>query len=138
MHKIMALDIGTKRIGVALSDFLHVIATGNCVIERIPENLAVEKIKKIASENKVEKIVAGIPLNMDGTQGEQAKDCFRFARNFEDGFEVIFEDERLTSEQAEENLRDRNIDFKKNKGLIDIESACIILEQYLSRVKNSL
>ena len=133
MHKIMSLDIGTKRIGVALSDFLQMIATGNCVVDRVPENLAVEKIKKLAIENRVEKIVAGVPLNMDGTQGGQAQDCLKFAKNFEDEFEVIFEDERLTSEEAEENLRNRNINFKKNKGLVDIESACIILEQYMSR-----
>lgn len=133
MYKIMALDIGTKRIGVALSDFLHVIATGNCIVERSPENSAVEEIKKIAQENKVEKIVIGVPYNMDGTQGEQAQDCIEFAKNFQDDFEVIFEDERLTSEQAEENLRNRKIDFRKDKGLVDIESACIILEQYLNK-----
>lgn len=133
MYKIMALDIGKKRIGVALSDFLHVIATGNCVVDRIPENEAIEKIKKIALENKVEKIIVGIPYNMDGTQGEQAKDCISFSKNFQSDFEVIFEDERLTSEQAEENLKEKKIDFRKNKGLIDIESACIILEQYLNK-----
>lgn len=132
----MALDIGTKRIGIALSDFLHMVASGNCVIDRMPENLAVEKIIKIATENKANKIVIGVPLNMDGTQGPQANDCIEFAKNFKDDFEVIFEDERLTSEQAEENLRDKKIDFRKNKGLVDIESACIILEQYLSRLKN--
>lgn len=135
MYKIMSLDIGTKRIGVALSDFLHVIATGNCVVERTPEGLAIEKIKKIAIENKVEKIIIGVPYNMDGTQGAQAQDCFSFADNFKDSFEVIFEDERLTSDAAEENLRNRNINFRHNKGLVDIESACIILEQYLSRQK---
>jgi len=133
MHKIMALDVGTKRIGVALSDFLHMLATGNCVVDRLPEDLAVEKIKKIAKEGRVEKIVVGIPFNMDGTQGSQAQDCIDFAASFKDEFEVIFEDERLTSDAAEENLRNRNIDFRKNKGLVDIESACIILEQYLSR-----
>lgn len=130
MHKIMALDIGTKRIGVALSDFLHIIATGICVIERQPEKEAVEKIKQIVAENKVKTIVAGVPVNMDGTQGEQAQDCISFMKNFSD-FEVVFEDERLTSEQAEENLRERKVDFRKNKGLVDIESACIILQQYL-------
>lgn len=133
MHKIMALDIGTKRIGVALSDFLHMLATGNCVVDRMPENLAVEKIKNIAKENRVNKIVVGVPLNMDGTQGSQSEDCIEFAKNFQADFEVVFEDERLTSDQAEENLRNRNINFRKNKGLVDIESACIILEQYLSR-----
>lgn len=133
MYKLMALDIGTKRIGVALSDFLHMLATGNCVVDRMPENLAVEKIKNIAKENRVNKIVVGVPLNMDGTQGSQAEDCIEFAKNFQADFEVVFEDERLTSDQAEENLRNRNINFRKNKGLVDIESACIILEQYLSR-----
>ena len=136
MYKIMALDIGTKRIGVALSDFLHMIAIENSVVDRMPENLVVEKIKKIATENKVKKIVIGVPFNMDGTQGAQADDCILFAKNFQTDFEVIFEDERLTSELAEENLRIKKINFRKNKGLVDIESACIILEQYLSRLES--
>jgi len=135
MNKIMALDIGTKRIGVALSDFLHILATGNCVVDRMPEKEAIEKINIIATENKVNKIIIGVPYNMDGTQGAQANDCLEFAKNFENLFEVIFEDERLTSDQAEENLRNRNVNYRKDKGLVDIESACIILEQYMSRTK---
>lgn len=128
----MSLDVGTKRIGIALSDFLQVLASGHSCIERQPEDKAVEIIKKIAAENKVEKIIIGIPLNMDGTKGSQADDCIAFSKNFPE-FEVILEDERLTSEQAEENLRQKKIDFRKNKGLVDIESACIILEQYLKK-----
>lgn len=133
MYKIMALDIGTKRIGVALSDFLHILANGNCAVDRVPEEGAIAKIKQIAEENKVAQIVVGVPLNMDGSQGSQADDCIAFAVNFQDEYEVIFEDERLTSEQAEENLRNKKINFRKNKSLVDIESACIILEQYLSK-----
>ena len=133
MNKIMALDIGTKRIGIALSDFLHIIATGNSVVNRQPENEAIEQIKKVATDNMVKTIVVGIPFNMDGTQGSQAEDCIKFAKNFQQDFEVAFEDERLTSEAAEENLRAKKIDFRNNKGLVDIESACIILEQYLNR-----
>lgn len=133
MNKIMALDIGTKRIGIALSDFLHIIAAGHSFIPRQPEKEAIETIKKIAVENKVNKIVIGVPINMDGTQGAQAQDCLEFAQNFKNDFEIIFEDERLTSEQAEENLRERRIDFRHNKGLVDIESACIILEQYINK-----
>ena len=106
MYKIMALDVGTKRIGVALSDFLHVIATPHSCIQRQPEENALEEIQKIAKENHVEKIV---------------------------GFDIILEDERLTSEEAESRLKSRKIDFRKNKGLVDIESACVILEQYLGR-----
>ena len=132
MHKLMCLDVGTKRIGVALSDYLHILANGECCIEREPEKLAIEKIKKIAKENRVETIIIGIPVNMDGTYGFQAEDCKNFASNFKE-FDIKFEDERLTSDLAEENLRERKIDFRKNKGLVDIESARIILEQYIGK-----
>lgn len=132
MYKVMALDIGTKRIGVALSDYLLMLANGHSCIQRNPEDKAIAEIEKIAKENNVKKIVAGIPLNMDGTKGFQADDCIEFTKKIQ-GYEIIFEDERLTSDTAEENLRNKKIDFKKNKGLVDIESACIILEQYLSR-----
>ena len=70
---------------------------------------------------------------MDGTKGFQAENCEKFVSKIK-GYEVIFEDERLTSDSAEENLRNKKIDFRKDKGLVDIESACIILEQYLSRI----
>lgn len=130
MFKIMALDIGTKRIGIALSDYLLMLANGHSYISR--DDNSIEQIQKIAKENNVKKIVAGIPYNMDGTEGSQAQDCRDFASQIK-GFEIIFEDERLTSDTAEENLRSRKIDFRKEKGLVDMESARIILEQYLSR-----
>lgn len=136
MHKIMALDVGTKRIGVALSDFLQILATGHCVVDRRPEESAVKKLKEIALSGRVETIIIGLPYNMDGTKGSQADDCMEFAKNFQGEFNVVFEDERLTSELAEENLREKKINYKSDKGLVDIESACIILEQYLARVKN--
>ena len=132
MHKIMALDVGTKRIGVALSDYLHVIATPHSCVARVPEENAIEEIQKIAKENNVEKIIVGLPKNMDGTIGFQGQDCIDFSQKIV-GFDIILEDERLTSEEAEERLRERKIDFRKNKGLVDMESACVILEQYLGR-----
>lgn len=132
MHKIMALDVGTKRIGIALSDYLHMLSTGHSFIDRKPEDVSIALIKKIAIENNVKTIVVGIPYNMDNSSGAQAQDCFEFSNNFKDEFEVVYEDERLTSEQAEENLRERRVDFRKNKGLVDVESACIILQQHLS------
>ena len=135
MYKVMALDVGTKRIGIALSDFLLMIANGHSYIDRNPEAAAIEKIKKIASENHVEKIVVGVPYNMDGTQGFQAQDCIDFANKIE-GYEILFEDERLTSETAEENLKNRHVQYTKEKGLVDMESACVILEQYLNTRKD--
>ena len=132
MHKIMALDIGTKRIGIALSDYLLMLANGHSYISREPETAALQMIRNIAKENNVEKIVVGLPLNMDNTEGFQAQNCREFASKLSD-FEIIFEDERLTSDVAEENLRNKKINYRKDKGLVDIESACIILEQYLER-----
>lgn len=131
MYKIMALDIGTKRIGIAISDYLHIIANRHSYITR--DNNSVKTIVNIARENNVKKIIIGVPYNMDGTQGSQAQDCIDFAGEIE-GFEIIFEDERLTSETAEENLKAKKINFRKDKGLVDVESAGIILEQYLSRI----
>ena len=133
MYKIMALDVGTKRIGIVLSDFLHVIATPHSYIARKPEESAIAEIIKIAKENHVEKIVVGLPVNMDGSVGSQAEDCVKFSQKI-NGFDIILEDERLTSEEAEERLRFRKVDFRKNKGLVDIESACVILEQYLRKL----
>ena len=132
MHKIMALDVGTKRIGVALSDYLQVIANPCTCIQREPEQKAIEEITKIAKENRVEKIVVGVPYDMDGTLGFQGENCIEFSQKLI-GFDIILEDERLTSEEAEERLKNRKVDFRKNKGLVDIESACIILEQYLGK-----
>lgn len=131
MYKIMGLDIGTKRIGVALSDYLLVTANGHSCVMRDKD--AVEEITQIARENNVEKIVVGLPLNMDGSFGAQAQDCKNFASQLE--YDIIYEDERLTSEEAEERLRERKMDFRKDKSLVDIESACVILEQHLRRIQ---
>ena len=132
MHKVMALDVGTKRIGIALSDYLQVIAIPHSFIPRLPEEKALEEIYKIAKENNVEKIVVGIPKNMDDSIGFQAQDCIDFSQKIH-GFDIILEDERLSSEEAESRLKSRKIDFRKNKGLVDMESAAVILEQYLGR-----
>ena len=132
MYKIMALDVGTKRIGIAISDFLHVIAVPHSYISRKPEEAAIAEIIKIAKKNQVEKIIVGVPINMDDSVGPQAQDCIEFSQKI-NGFDIILEDERLTSEEAEERLRFRKVDFRKNKGLVDMESACVILEQYLRK-----
>ena len=67
MYKVMALDIGTKRIGVALSDYLLMLSNGHSCVPRQPEDKAIEEILNIAKTNNVKKIVVGVPFNMDGT-----------------------------------------------------------------------
>ena len=132
MNKIMCLDVGKKRIGIALSDYLQIIASPCKFILRQNDKAAVSEIKEIAKENNVKTIVVGLPYNMDGSIGFQGENCKEFGSKLEDEFEVIYQDERLSSETAEENLRMRKIDFRKNKGLVDVESACIILQDYLN------
>lgn len=137
MHKIMGLDIGTKRIGIALSDFLQITAQPCETIHREPENKALEKIKQLYISNNVQKIIIGLPKNMNGTLGEQAKDCENFANLLKieiPDCEIYYEDERLTSRQAETILALQGKKYTKNKGLVDLKSACIILQQYLDRI----
>lgn len=133
MDKVLGLDIGKKRIGIAMSDIMGLIAHPVETIAREPENLAIEKIKKICKDNNIKKIVAGLPKNMNNTIGEQAQDCMMFADNFKDEYEIIFEDERLTSRQAEYILAQTGRKYTKDKKLVDLKSACIILQQYLDR-----
>lgn len=129
--RILGLDVGTKRIGISVSDALGIIATPIPAISR--DNKSVEKIKELCKQYEIKKIIVGLPKHMNGTIGTQAEDCMDFAKNFEDEFEIIFEDERLTSRQAEHNLAFTGKKYTRNKGLVDTESACIILQQYLDR-----
>ncbi len=138
MNKIIGLDIGKKRIGISISDIMGLIAHPVETIQREPENLAIEKIKKICKENNVKKIVAGLPKNMNNTIGKQAQDCIEFANNFKDEYEIIFEDERLTSKQAEYILAQTGRKYTKDKKLVDLKSACIILQQYLDSPRKNL
>ena len=133
MNKILGLDIGKKRIGISISDIMGIIAHPVETISREAESIAIEKIKQICKDNDVKKIVAGLPKNMNNTIGEQAQDCINFSKNFENEYEIIFEDERLTSRQAEYILAQTGRKYTKNKQLVDLKSACIILQQFLDR-----
>lgn len=133
MNRVLGLDIGKKRIGIAMSDALGIIAQPVETIAREPDNIAIEKIKEICKNNDVKIIVAGLPKHMNNTIGEQAQDCMDFAKNFENDYQIIFEDERLTSRQAEYILAQTGKKYTKDKKLVDLKSACIILQQYLDR-----
>jgi len=133
--RFLGLDIGTKRIGSAISDPLAISAQPLKVILRTPEKKAIEEIMKICNEYNVEAIVAGLPKNMDGTMGFQAEDVITFVEKITNsiGIEVKFEDERLTSKAAERFLIEQNKKPSQNRGLIDITSAILILQQYLDK-----
>ncbi|HIT55836.1 TPA: Holliday junction resolvase RuvX [Candidatus Galligastranaerophilus intestinigallinarum] len=130
-ERVLALDVGDKRIGVAVSDPFFLFATGLKVIIRENDNKALEEIKEICQTYKIKKIVVGLPYNMDGTIGAQAKKTVKFTEKLENDFEIIYRDERLTYFEAEEMLKKENKKYTKNKGLVDIKAACIILQSYI-------
>lgn len=129
--RILALDIGTKRIGVAVSDALWLGASPLCTIERKDDSNALAEIKKIAQEYLTDTILIGIPYNMDGSLGFQAKNCLDFIKPLEKDYTILKQDERLSSSQAEDYLRQKKVKYTKNKGLVDKVAACVILQEYL-------
>lgn len=133
--RYLGLDVGTKRIGVAVSDPLFITAQPVKTVSRVPEKRALAEIKEICDKYSVSLIVAGLPKNMDGTLGYQANDVQEFTSKLSEflNINVIFEDERLSSKSAERFLIEQNRKPSKNKGLVDMASAVIILQQYLAR-----
>ena len=129
--RILGLDIGTKRIGVAITDPMCIFSRELKLVLRKSDKQAQEEIRKLALENEVETIVAGLPYNVDGTIGFQAQNCIDFMKPLEKDFKIVYCDERYTSSEAEELLRKEGKKYTKDKGLVDLKSACLILEDYL-------
>ena len=146
MQRISALglDLGRKRIGVAGCDGTGLIATGLTTIDRRSFAEDVARLQKLVQEREAQLLVIGLPYNMDGSLGAQAKQVQKFAGRLSAALNlpIEFVDERLTSVQAEELLRAERQDFSRNKGLIDRKAAAIILQQWLdirrSQKRNSL
>ncbi len=134
--RIVALDIGTKRIGVAVSDALMLGATPVKLIIRNNDTNAINEIKAILEEYNTDTILIGVPYNMDGSLGFQAKNCLNFIKPLEKKYKILKHDERLSSEKAEEILKNKGKKYTKNKGLVDITAACVILQEYLDYNKS--
>ncbi|NLF84014.1 MAG: Holliday junction resolvase RuvX [Candidatus Gastranaerophilales bacterium] len=135
LYRILGLDIGTKRIGIAISDPLQITAQPMKAILRKPDKASAEEIKKICEENNVQLIVAGLPKNMDGSVGFQAEDVLSYIEVLKNHIPVNIEleDERLTSKIAEKTLIEMGKKPSRKKELVDISSAILILQQYLNR-----
>lgn len=135
MNRFLGLDVGSKRIGVAISDPLFITGQPVKTISRTSDANAIEEIKEICKEYNVSAIVVGLPKNMNGSLGSQAIATQNFADLIKEqiGINIEFVDERLTSKEAERYLIEQNKKPSKNKGLIDMASAVIILQQYLDR-----
>ena len=133
--RIVALDIGTKRIGIAVSDALHFGASPVTTVNRKNDHTALDEIKKICNEYNTNIILIGVPYNMDGTMGPQAKNCIDFIEPLKGEYEILYQDERLSSYTAEDILRQQGKKYTKNKALVDAAAACVILSEYLENNK---
>lgn len=134
MQKIMGLDYGDARTGVAISDLLcSIVGTTAVLPSRNTEKLLAD-IVRIVKENQVGEIVVGLPKNMDGTEGSRAQLCREFARLVEEaaGVPVTMWDERRTTVEAHNILSAHNYHGKKRKETVDAVAASLILEGYLA------
>lgn len=132
---IISVDYGDVRTGVAACDKLQLLASPVTVIKQKDPELLSEKIKKICLEKKAEKIVLGLPKNMDGSEGFRAEACKEFAKllSKKTGLCVDFQDERLTTVSAHNILNATDTRGKKRKAVVDAVSAVLILEDYLRK-----
>lgn len=137
--RIMGLDVGVKRIGIALSDPLGWTAQGHSVLQRTNFRADLEKIKEICNQNEVEKVIVGLPRNMNGTEGPKALEIRDFAADLQNYLQLPldFWDERLTTRGAERILIDADVSRQKRKKVIDKMAAINILQGYLDRLNHS-
>ena len=134
--RIMGLDYGSKTVGVAISDELLLTAQGKEIIRRNEENKlrkTLARIEELIQEYGVEKIVLGLPLNMDESVSERSQLCLEFKDKIErrTGIPVDMLDERLTTVEADEIMDEAGIRGKKRKEYVDMIAAQIILQDYL-------
>jgi putative Holliday junction resolvase len=131
--RLIALDVGKKRIGIAVSDPMQVTARPHSTMQRTKNSP--EEIAKLAKELEAGKILVGLPVHLDGTEGEQAKETRAFASKLAKHtpeVQIEFVDERLTTVEAEERLADRRGSWHKKRSQIDAYAAASILQNYLS------
>ncbi len=136
--RILGIDYGDRRVGVAVSDIMGWTAQGVGTIINKGEAKLSEEMKKIIDEYNPEKIVIGLPKNMDGSVGFRGEATYKFGellKTIYDG-EIIYQDERLTTVGATAFLNETNTRAKARKNVIDTVSACLILEIFLQKENN--
>ena len=137
MKRIMGLDVGDKTIGIAVSDGLAITAQGITTIRRKGIKTDIIELREIIEEYNIEKVVMGLPKNMNNTLGPQGEKVMKFAEKFKEKFdlEIIFQDERLSTVSAERMLINSDVRRDKRKQVIDKVAATYILQTYLDTVR---
>ena len=135
--RILGIDYGDARVGIAVSDIMGWTAQGVCTLKNKGITNLISDLSGILKEYNPEKIVLGLPKNMDGTLGFRADATYEFKAALEKvyGGEIILWDERLTTVGATRFLNETNTRGKDRKNIIDTVSACLILEGYLNSIK---
>ncbi len=141
--RIMGLDFGGKTCGVALSDTLLITAQPKEIIRRDRENKlrrTLARIEELIEEYDVGLIVLGLPLNMDDTQGERARKTLEFQESLQrrTGLPVVMSDERLTTVEADEIMKEQGIPREKYHDYVDMIAAGIILREYMENHRDEL
>ena len=135
-RRIICLDVGDARIGVAVSDPTGTIATPVEVIHRVGWGPDCRRIRQLCDQYETDSVLSGMPLNMDGTEGFQAKKVREFCVQVEkQGLRVFFQDERLTTVAAEDALTEDGQDWRERRKNVDKVAAALILQQYLDERK---
>lgn len=132
--RLVALDLGTKWIGVAVSDESQTIATPVRTIERQSWKKTLASVKDILAGFDAVTLIIGLPINSDGTESPMSTEARRIARNFSLSLDipVFLQDERVTSYEARRRLWERGVELKDTKRLVDSEAAAIILSDFLA------
>ena len=133
MTRILALDVGEKRIGVAVSDCLNITAQGQGMIKNKDTTDTLNKIKDLIKQYDISKIIVGMPFNMNGTKGYSARSVEAFVERLkkEVSIDVEIADERLTTAQGERVLLEADVSREKRKKFVDKIAAQLILQSYL-------
>jgi putative Holliday junction resolvase len=131
--RIMALDVGDRTIGIAISDALLLTAQGRPTLKRRNLQSDIDELRRLVEKNEVHEIVVGQPLHMDGTESTQSRKVAGFADELRKtlNLPVTFCDERLTSFEAEQHLEQMGLNWRRRREHVDKVAAMIILQNYL-------
>ena len=135
--KIMSIDYGDKRTGVAFCDVMEIIATPYKVITQSYQPKLIDELVSIINKEKPNKVIIGLPRNMDGSYGYRCDECKALGSELEKHIDipVDYQDERLTTVMAHNALSDNNVRGKKRKETVDAVSAVMILQSYIDKNK---
>jgi putative holliday junction resolvase len=136
--RILAIDYGERKIGIAVSDELQMTARPLTTIDRAPKQKSFARIAQFVSDLGIGRVVVGLPLRLDGTAGDAAARVEKFVAELAKHLScpVVTWDERLTSHEAEERMREIGLGFAERNARIDEFAAMIILEDYLTANKS--